>query len=240
MESSTELATKMKDTTRGVVRWSLQMAVSLVVCGAILFLSAGRLDWLNGWAWFVMNGITQALSAAVLIRRQSEMIADRSELPQGTKSWDRLLAPAVALIGSIGLMVVAGLDVRFGAPSILNGAGWAIAVALAFGSQMFVLWAMASNAFFATTVRIQAERGHSVTEQEPYKLVRHPGYAGSVLYTVLSPLVLGSLWAFLPAALAVVLLVIRTRLEDRTLLGELPGYREYAAAVRYRLVPGVW
>ncbi len=105
---------------------------------------------------------------------------------------------------------------------------------------MFVLWAMASNPFFATTVRIQEERGHAVVNQGPYQFVRHPGYFGSVIYTLTSPLVLNSFWAFIPATLTVILLIIRTGLEDRTLQGELPGYSAYATTTRYRLFPGIW
>ena len=106
--------------------------------------------------------------------------------------------------------------------------------------RTFVLWAMASNPFFATTVRIQDDRGHRVVSSGPYRLVRHPGYFGSLIYNLVIPLVLGSLWTFLPALLTIALLVLRTRLEDRTLQAELPGYPEYAAVVRHQLIPGVW
>ena len=99
---------------------------------------------------------------------------------------------------------------------------------------------MASNAFFATTVRIREERGHSVVNQGPYRMVRHPGYLGSVIYTLFSPLVLNSFWTFIPALFTVCLLIMRTSLEDRTLQGELPGYSEYARKTRYRLLPGIW
>jgi protein-S-isoprenylcysteine O-methyltransferase Ste14 len=99
---------------------------------------------------------------------------------------------------------------------------------------------MATNSFFSTMVRIQADRGHTVTQSGPYQYVRHPGYAGALLYTVLVPIVLGSWWTYIPALLTVILIFIRTRLEDQTLQTELPGYKEYAARVRYRLIPGIW
>jgi protein-S-isoprenylcysteine O-methyltransferase Ste14 len=105
---------------------------------------------------------------------------------------------------------------------------------------MFVLWAMASNPFFATTVRIQAERGHTVASSGPYQWIRHPGYAGSLVYTLMTPLVLCSWWTVIPAVLTIALIILRTGLEDQTLKTELPGYEEYAGRVRHRLVPGVW
>ena len=105
---------------------------------------------------------------------------------------------------------------------------------------MFVLWAMASNPFFAATVRIQEDRGHTVTSSGPYQLVRHPGYAGSLIYNLAIPIVFGSWWTFIPALLTIALTFVRTGLEDGTLHAELPGYDDYAAKVRCRLIPGVW
>jgi protein-S-isoprenylcysteine O-methyltransferase Ste14 len=89
-------------------------------------------------------------------------------------------------------------------------------------------------------VSIQKDRGHTVVTDGPYRYVRHPGYAGSILFTIATPLVLGSLWAFIPCGLAAALFVVRTALEDRTLQEELDGYKEYAQQTRYRLLPGIW
>ena len=102
------------------------------------------------------------------------------------------------------------------------------------------LWAMASNAFFAEGVRIQEERGHTVATGGPYRYVRHPGYVGAIVAQLATPLLLESPWAVIPSAGSAGLYVLRTCLEDRTLVEELPGYREYARRVRCRLLPGVW
>jgi protein-S-isoprenylcysteine O-methyltransferase Ste14 len=99
---------------------------------------------------------------------------------------------------------------------------------------------MAENPFFEKTVRIQSERDHYVIDTGPYRVVRHPGYVGLVPWVLSIPLLLVSARAFLPAGLAVISLLVRTALEDRTLHKKLPGYAEYAARVRSRLVPGVW
>ena len=102
------------------------------------------------------------------------------------------------------------------------------------------LWAMASNRFFARSVRIQMDRGQTVATGGPYQYVRHPGYVGGILLQVAAPISLGSLWALIPGGLGALLLIIRTALEDKTLLEELDGYTEYAQQTRYRLLPGVW
>lgn len=114
------------------------------------------------------------------------------------------------------------------------------ALALVALSALFTVWAMACNRFFYGRVRIEKERGHTVASTGPYRLVRHPGYLGAIVTDGFTPLLLDSWWAMLPALLTVAVLVLRTSLEDRTLLKELDGYHEYAQRVRYRLFPGIW
>jgi protein-S-isoprenylcysteine O-methyltransferase Ste14 len=99
---------------------------------------------------------------------------------------------------------------------------------------------MWTNRFFSSTVRIQTDRGHEVVEGGPYRFMRHPGYVGAILLVTSISLVLGSLWALIPAGVVAVLLIIRTCLEDITLQRELTGYADYARRVRFRLVPGIW
>ena len=100
--------------------------------------------------------------------------------------------------------------------------------------------ALVENRFFSTTVRIQTDRGHTVCDSGPYALARHPGYAGNLLAVAGIVLALNTLWTLIPAAVALVIAVVRTALEDRTLHEELPGYAEYARRVRYRLFPGIY
>lgn len=225
---------------KGSYRWVGQMIGALVISGGVLFLLAGKLNWFAGWVYLGMNALTQILSAIVLIPRQPEMLADRSEAHKGTKRYDRIMAPAVAILGSLVVIVIAGLDARFGWSVPFPTGWWVLGLVLALPSQMVVLWAMASNPFFSTTVRIQEERGHSVIQIGPYGVVRHPGYAGALVYTLAVPLVLVSWWTFIPSLITILLLLIRTGLEDRTLQEELPGYLEYSTSVRFRLIPGIW
>ena len=137
-------------------------------------------------------------------------------------------------------MVIAGLNVRF---------GWLPRMSLALqisGFLLFLLgwalgiWAMRSNLFFSKVVRIQRDRGQTVATGGPYQIVRHPGYVGASAQSLATPLILGSVWALIPGVLGVLLLIVRTVLEDKTLHEELDGYKEYAARVRHRLLPGLW
>jgi protein-S-isoprenylcysteine O-methyltransferase Ste14 len=224
----------------GIKRWAMQIIGSLVIVGALLFLIAGKVNWPAGWVYLAINTFTQLMSAAVLIPRQAGMLNERSKVREGTKDWDRILVPAIVIVGTLAVLATAALDTRFGWSQPGSTGLWGVGILLVLASQMFVLWAMASNSFFAATVRIQADRGHTVTRSGPYRLVRHPGYAGALIYTLFVPLVLQSWWTLIPAVLTVILIILRTHLEDRTLQEDLPGYQEYTAQVRYRLIPGVW
>ncbi len=225
---------------QGVLPWALQIIIMTIITSVILFLSAGRLSWAGGWAFLGMNVFTQLLSAIILIPRQSDLLDERSQVRPGTKSWDRFFIPAITIFGTLAIIIVAGLDARFGWSAEILPVIWGLALAIALVSQLFVLWAMATNRFFATTVRIQEERGHQVVSSGPYRFVRHPGYAGSIIYTLLIPVVLGSWWTFIPALITIGLLVARTSLEDQMLQAELPGYWDYSQKVPHRLIPGVW
>ena len=182
----------------------------------------------------------QILNALVLIPTNPELVAERSQIQEGTKAWDKLLVSIVSLFGPLAICLVAGLDHRFGWSSPMPVAALIIGLVLILLGSLLALWAMVANRFFAATVRIQSERNHTVVTDGPYQYVRHPGYLGGVLYDIGAPMAVGSLWATIPAALLLIATVLRTSLEDQTLLKELNGYKDYARGVRYRLIPPIW
>jgi protein-S-isoprenylcysteine O-methyltransferase Ste14 len=224
-----------------ITKWILQAALGLVAYGLILFLAAGTIDWIWGWAQLIVLALFLAAHPLLLIPINPELLAEREKgfRDEGVKSWDKWIA-GLAAGTLLPLWVVAGLDVRFqwtGDMSFILHLGGLLANSLGYG---LFLWAMVSNAFFSEGVRIQQERDHSVATGGPYRYVRHPGYAGAIVAALATPLLLGSLWALIPAVLSAILYVVRTGLEDRTLLEELPGYGDYARQTRWRLLPGVW
>jgi len=228
------------DVKRGVTRWLIREIIGSLLTAAILFGAAGRLDWVMGWVVVGTYVMWTAATALTIIPTHPEMLAERTGPKEGTKGWDMAIMSVVG-IAEIVKYVVAGLDMRWGwsprFPLALQLAGVVVAV---LAQDVLLTWSMAANAFFSQTVRIQKERGHDVATGGPYRYVRHPGYVASILFLLATPLILGSVWAFIPAGLAVLLSVMRTALEDKTLLEELDGYKEYAQQVRYRLLPGVW
>ena len=238
--------TKATSEVKGAIsaRVVLRLIIFVLLLPAVLFISAGRWDWGMGWVFVGLFIFTTVGSRVLVLRQDPELAAERARSTEkgreGVKDWDDLLSPLVALYGPLVIWIVAGLDERYGwSPQIsLWVQGVAIIVAV-LGSAL-ATWAMLSNTFFSGTVRIQEERGHTVVSGGPYRYVRHPGYLAGILFDVATPLILGSLWALVPAGLTVCAFVVRTALEDRTLQEELDGYREYAQRVRYRLLPGVW
>jgi protein-S-isoprenylcysteine O-methyltransferase Ste14 len=228
------------DSSRATARWLLSVTLVGVILAAGLFLAAGQLRWPMGWAYVLIFAATQALIAVFVIRDNPQLAAERAQTETSDVApWDRPLAGIVGLFGPLATLIVAGLDQRFGW-SMVTPALQMVALALVVLSALFTVWAMACNRFFYGRVRIEKERGHTVADTGPYRLVRHPGYLGAIITDGFTALLLDSWWALLPASLTMAVIVLRTALEDRTLLQELEGYREYARVVRYRLFPGVW
>jgi protein-S-isoprenylcysteine O-methyltransferase Ste14 len=216
-----------------------QIAFGFAVVAAVLFLAAGRRDWLWAWVYLGIMLVSVLITGAIMLRRSPETVAERGQ-PGEMADWDRLVSGLWAATQYLVLPLVAGLDVRLGwAPQL--SAAWHLAGALIVILGLALSsWAMITNAFFSTVVRIQRERGQTVCRSGPYRFVRHPGYAGFATLSLGIPLLLGSWWALIPGAVAVALMVARTVYEDRLLQAELPGYQAYVRDVRYRLVPGVW
>ena len=229
-------------TRRKIVLWCVQSALGLVGYAVIIFLAAGSIRWVWGWALLAVLAAVLPGQVIVLVPINPDLLAERQEgfRPEGTKRWDRWLTMSAASLGTVVMWVIAGLEVRLRWTAGMALPAHIAGVAVTLLGYALFLWAMASNAFFAEGVRIQRERGHTVATGGPYRFVRHPGYVGAILGIAGGPFLLGSWWALAPAALSLAGYVIRTALEDRTMLEELPGYGEYAERTRYRIVPRVW
>jgi protein-S-isoprenylcysteine O-methyltransferase Ste14 len=242
MSSETSLAqqTEKSGDTALLVKRVLMAVFAAPVIGAILFLAAGTLDWPMAWAFTGVYLVTLVYMTWYLQKTDPEMIQERFERRAGTKGWDIVFVQFIKLFSSLGIWVVAGLDFRnTWSPTLSIPLQIAALVVWVLGFGV-MFWSMAANTFFGAHVRIQDDRGHRPVSGGPYQYVRHPGYVGMIVNALATPLALGSLWALIPAGLAVLLLVIRTALEDKTLQAELTGYKDYAGQVRFRLLPGLW
>ncbi len=222
-----------------IALYILDEVLGIFAMAVALFWSAGRLDW---WAAWAAIGVWVAFYLAMdilLLRYNPDLMLERLAPPKGAKAWDRAIM-SIFRLTTLARYILAGLDQRYGwtggFPLAVQISAWVVCLL----SYAVLAWAMASNTFFSQIVRIQSDRGHAVATRGPYRYVRHPGYAGMLVFEFAMSTLLASWWALLASGLCGILLLLRTALEDRTLQAELPGYAEYARQVRYRLVPGIW
>jgi len=205
----------------------------------ILFISAGRIDYYQGWIYSAMSLLGLLMNFAPS-NVDTELLNERSKPPIDAKHWDKLILKLSALTTIIAY-VIAGLDSgRYQWSPHLQWDICLLGIVLMFIGQLLFLIAKKKNRFFSSVMRIQNDRGHTVCETGPYRFVRHPGYLGMIISWIGFPLLLGSVWSIIPIVLAIILLLVRTSLEDRTLIKGLTGYSQYIQKTRYKLVPGIW
>jgi protein-S-isoprenylcysteine O-methyltransferase Ste14 len=219
----------------------LNLLVIVVLFGAIsptvIFGLAGRWDLWNVWAYAGISVISLAFQTLVIYRQSSDLLKARMIESGGRVRWT---AHHAFVVLSILQWSIAGLDQRFHWSDNIPSAGLVaglVIVAIGWGLTTWSVWV---NRFFSPTVRIQADRGQRVISTGPYAIVRHPGYATILLYMVASAVALNSLLSIIPAVIYMAVTVRQTMIEDRMLRDELAGYADYAAKVRFRLIPGIW
>jgi protein-S-isoprenylcysteine O-methyltransferase Ste14 len=211
----------------------------IVVMDALLFGAAGRLDWFGAW---LFTGLYLAFLLVVIAwatRNAPGLMEERSRFAKNVKSWDKVINYIYTIL-LLALLITAGLDAGRFRWSVMPVALQVVGVIVLILTGIVIWWVMSVNYFLSRYARIQDDRGQQVITDGPYRYVRHPMYAVLVPFMLGIGLVLGSWWALVPGGLIGVLYVVRTALEDRMLQEELPGYREYAQKVRYRLFPGIW
>ena len=206
---------------------------------AVLLVSAGRLSYWQGWLYaaisLLMNFATQ-----LILRNDPDLVKERAKPGAGAKAWDQKLL-GLGLLITLTTLVIAGLDSgRYHWSPKLSWI-WSIpGLGLNLAGMSIFLLALKENRFFSAVVRIQKDRKQTVCKTGPYKVIRHPGNAGMIIGTMGFPFLFISAWSIIPVLLSIVILVIRTHLEDNMLKEELEGYPDYQQATRFRLIPGIW
>jgi protein-S-isoprenylcysteine O-methyltransferase Ste14 len=207
---------------------------------AILFVFAGRLNYWQGLIYVSIGFIMYVLLNHTALRIDSELSKERSKLGENTKEWDKILLGLILFV-KISMYIVAGLDSgRYHWSPDFHWSIYLYGIILTVLGQSLFLISQKQNRFFSSTVRIQTDRQHVVCETGLYRIVRHPAYMSSIIESLGFPLLLGSLWSVIPICVLIILLLVRTNLEDRTLRNELKGYLEYSKKTRYKIIPYVW
>lgn len=205
----------------------------------LVFVLAGRWDYWQGWG-FCAAIVILTTAIIVMFSDKMDLLRERMNPGPGTKWWDKILSYIFGhlwlIIICLGILDAGRYRWTVKLPIIVYILSYIIFI---FSISLF-LWAMYVNRFFSSVVRIQKERGHELVTDGPYRYIRHPGYVGSILGALSVSLMLGSLWDLVPCSIFVLIMLLRTFLEDRTLKNELPGYTEYSKKVKYRLIPKIW
>lgn len=226
----------------GFIKYWAGLIIMHLLIAFVLLLSGMDIGWWQGWLYSLMIVAAGLCSRIWAEKKHPGLMAERGEFgkDKNVKTWDKVLAPLMAISMTFPLVIVAGLDHHFGwspvFPTWLNILGFFLIVL----GYTFAGWALIENRFFSSVVRIQSDRGHKVCDSGPYRIVRHPGYAGNILALPGIVLALSSFWTIIPVLVALIIAVIRTSWEDKTLQEELPGYKDYVTRVHYRLIPGVF
>jgi protein-S-isoprenylcysteine O-methyltransferase Ste14 len=220
-------------------KYLITTLITTLIFSSILFVSAGKTDYFQGWIFLTTNIITSLMNFWT-IRNDPELMTERSKVRKDAKSWDKIILGLSALTYLINV-VVAGLDSgRFQWSPDFHWSIYALGVVLTITGQVIFLTARKENKYFSSVVRIQTDRGHTICDTGVYKIVRHPGYSGMTISLAALPLITGSTWSIIPTAIAIILLFIRTYFEDEALKKELTGYTEYTLRTRQRLIPKIW
>lgn len=216
-----------------------QAVTTCLVVAGLLFGSAGTFHWWNGWL-FVLAYFALVILLTGFFSKSPDLARERTTAGRKAKHWDQWLFAMIAAVLPLLYILLAGLDQRFGwtAPPSLNIVVTAFALMVA--STGLTFWAMWVNPFFSSHVRIQKDRGQKVVSEGPYRFIRHPGYSGAIIFNLAAPVVLGSFAAIGCGVAILILFIVRTVLEDKTLQNELKSYRAYTKKVRYKLVPYIW
>jgi protein-S-isoprenylcysteine O-methyltransferase Ste14 len=223
-----------------IAKWLLQSLIWVAAMGALLFAPAGTLHWPAAWLFLAAMAVIALACGGWLAKTDPALLAERMRPPMrdDQPAADKKIVVAFG-VASLLWFAVIGLDRRVQS-SDMPWALQALGLAMLLVSTCFVMWVMHENSFAAAVVRLQTERGHRVIDSGPYAWVRHPMYSGAIVFFVGAALLLGSWWGVAMSLLFAVLFAIRAGIEERTLTAGLPDYADYAARVRYRLLPGVW
>jgi len=222
-------------------RVAFQSIVFIVLVPMLSLIISWQWDWWEAWFYAMVYILGFLISRYLAWRKNPDILAERSKFLQheNPEQFDTIISPIMGITAGI-IPAIAGLDARFDAAIQFGAVIKTLSIILFLAGWILGSYALIENRFFSGMVRIQKDRGQHLVDTGPYRYVRHPGYVGGLLTYIATPFLLDSLWSLIPVVLTIVLLLLRTALEDKILQEKLEGYRGYAQKVRYRLIPGIW
>jgi protein-S-isoprenylcysteine O-methyltransferase Ste14 len=212
-----------------------RVAAFFIFIALIFFLPAGTWNYWQAWMWLATIILLMLITLAYLLKNDPALLERRMRMRERQPQQQKII-----LVSGIFLtlsFILPGFDIRYGWSQM---PAW-VAIfcnGIVIAGYLMVLWVFKTNTYTSRIVEVEA--GQKVITTGPYAIVRHPMYVGAFLTYAFTPLALGSYWAFIPGLMILPVLVFRIFDEEKLLLRDLEGYREYTQKVKYRMLPGVW
>ena len=212
-----------------------RFSLVFLIMGLVFFLSSGTIRYWEAWAYLITIAVPMVIFGAYMFKHNPKFLERRMKIKEKRKK--QHLIQTIGMLPFLLVYILPGFDRRFGwsdvpFPLALTG------LALVLLGYLMILYVFITNSYASRVVEV--EKGQRVITTGPYALVRHPMYVGVIFFYGITPIALGSYWAMIPSLLIIPILVVRIIDEEKELLEDLAGYREYTQKVRYRLVPGLW
>ena len=222
-----------------VIKYTFMLVFQTVTGIALFFVAAGTFEDMRGNMNVLLYFIVSGVSGVLLFLGHQDALSERAKKRDNTKKWDKVLLPIIVFLVYYGIYFIAGLGIRFHWDRLPMECFYAGLILYLF-SCVFIVWSGLGNKHFEATARVQDDREQIVITSGTYKIVRHPGYLGIILWAIASYLMFGTLAVGTVSFVIIVVFCIRTYMEDKMLKDELAGYLAYSQKVKYRLIPFIW
>jgi protein-S-isoprenylcysteine O-methyltransferase Ste14 len=224
---------------KGAIKYIFMLFIQRIIGIGLFFAAAGTFNDIRGNINILLYFIVSVIASVLMLFGHQDTLSERGKKQKNTKNWDKVLLPILVLLAYYGIYLIAGLGNRFHW-NRLPMEWFYTGIILYLLSSVFTVWPVLENKHFESTSRIQNNRKQTVISSGPYRIIRHPGYTGIVIWAIASYLMFGTLTVGIVSFVIIVIICIRTYMEDKMLKDELTGYLEYSQTVKYRLIPFVW
>lgn len=221
----------------GAINYTIRFFIQRVLGMLMYLLGAWWTMNLRSWVYFSIYFVTAIISCVVMFHINQETLSERGKINTDSPVWDKWLTGLFWLLAFFIIYLVAGLEAAKAPPP--DAVFWT-GIILQIPAAALSLHALTVNTFLESTARIQTERKQTVCKSGPYHFVRHPTYSSILIWCISVSMIFGTLFVIVISAVIMIIIIIRTYLEDKMLKQLLAGYEEYAGEVKYRLVPFIW
>ena len=235
LNGSTNKEISSNSKTRAIIINIVRLVLGILIIGAILFWPAGTWNYWQAWTWLAALFVPMLISLVYLVKKDPALLERRTRTNETRPAQKWIIA--ISVIYFLIIFILPGFDKRYGWSSIPI---WLVILAdlVVIAGYILYILVLKTNSFASRVIEV--EQDQQVISSGPYTLVRHPMYLAMILMMTATPLALGSYWAFIPSLGLIPLLAARASNEEKLLLKELKGYREYTAKTRHRLFPWIW